>query len=187
MSILETIRGYKTFNDEEAVYKKSFIQFLTHFSQEERGIRDNLIGHLTPTAWIVNPDKTKVLMAFHKIYQSWGWLGGHADGDLDCLRVAQKEVQEESGLKEFKVFSDTPFDLSVIQVFPHVRKGVFVPAHIHFNPVYLFEASEESNLEHQPDENEGVEWISNEKVIESISEPHLVSTYLRLMDKVKKL
>lgn len=60
--------------------------------------RENLTAHFTASAWTVNPDRTKVLMAYHNIYRSWAWLGGHADGDSDLLAVALREVQEELSL-----------------------------------------------------------------------------------------
>ena len=32
-----------------------------------------------------DPTRTKVLMCYHNIYDSWSWLGGHADGDRERL------------------------------------------------------------------------------------------------------
>ncbi|MDV2887536.1 NUDIX domain-containing protein, partial [Alkalihalophilus pseudofirmus] len=60
--------------------------------------RKNEFAHFSSSAWTVNKDRTKVLMAFHNIYQSWSWLGGHADGDDHLLRVALRETREETGL-----------------------------------------------------------------------------------------
>ena len=53
---------------------------------------------MTASAWVVNKDRTKVLMVYHNIYNSWSWLGGHADGETDLLKVAVREVKEEAGL-----------------------------------------------------------------------------------------
>ena len=39
---------------------------------------------------------SKILMAYHKIYNSWAWVGGHSDGDSDLLYVAMKEAKEEA-------------------------------------------------------------------------------------------
>ena len=54
-------------------------------SGEELYSRDNAAAHLTVSAWVVSPDRSQVLMAYHKLYDSWAWLGGHADGDRDLL------------------------------------------------------------------------------------------------------
>ena len=59
--------------------------------------RDNKCYHFTSSAWVVSPDFKKVLMVYHNIYNSWSWMGGHADGESDLLKVAIKEVKEESG------------------------------------------------------------------------------------------
>ena len=53
-------------------------------------VRDNEIAHITSSGFIVNKLRTKVLMIHHNIYNSWGWTGGHADGDEDLLYVAMK-------------------------------------------------------------------------------------------------
>ena len=49
---------------------------------------------MTASSVIVHPARTKTLMAFHKIYQSWAWTGGHVDGETDLLHVAMREARE---------------------------------------------------------------------------------------------
>ena len=71
--------------------------------------RKNDIGHFTASCWIVNKEKTKVLMVYHNIYDSWSWTGGHADGDEDLLRVSLKEAKEETGLKNVESLSNKIF------------------------------------------------------------------------------
>ena len=48
----------------------------------------NCLAHMTASAWVVNPGRTKVLMVYHNIYKSWSWLGGHANNEQDLLQVA---------------------------------------------------------------------------------------------------
>lgn len=189
MDILKTFEAHSPYDENEAQYKESCIQFLKNFPKEMWGFRENLIGHLTSTAWVINETRDKVLMAFHNIYQNWAWLGGHADGDLDLLYVTQKEVMEESGLRkeDFKPLFKNPFDLNVVHVFPHTKRGKFVPDHLHINPVFLFEANEKATLQHLPEENAGVEWIPVNDILNRVTEEHIKPTYKRIMDKVKKL
>lgn len=59
--------------------------------------RQNEMFHFTTSAWVVNPSKTKVLMVYHNIFDSWAWIGGHADGNLNLLEVVKKEILEETG------------------------------------------------------------------------------------------
>ena len=69
------------------------------------------------------------------------WMGGHADGDVDFLNVAKKELAEESGVTDAKLLSDNIFSLEVLTVLGHVKKGSFVSPHLHLNVTYVFEAS----------------------------------------------
>ena len=41
------------------------------------------IAHLTTSAWAVSPDGRQALLVYHNIYDSWSWVGGHADGEQD--------------------------------------------------------------------------------------------------------
>ena len=59
-------------------------------------------------------------MIYHKIYNSWAWTGGHNDGDTNFLRVALKEAQEETGLKNINVISDDIFSIDVLTVNGHI-------------------------------------------------------------------
>ena len=68
--------------------------------------RDNKTAHITVSAWVLNPTLNKVLMAHHNIYNSWAWLGGHADGNHDLGQVAISEAMEETGIKDICSKSD---------------------------------------------------------------------------------
>ena len=177
------IEGYQAFDEREEASRQAFLYYLREFG-ENIWTRDNLNGHLTVSAWVVNPAGNKALMAFHNIYQSWAWLGGHADGDRNLLAAAQREVEEESGVKNLKVLSKLPFDVEVLQVKGHVKKGRQVAAHLHYNLTFLFEADENENLVVRSDENSGVKWIGFEKIERDCSEDHMLPVYQRLIKKV---
>jgi 8-oxo-dGTP pyrophosphatase MutT (NUDIX family) len=185
MTLIATIRNHVPSDDQEAQARESFLQFLTTFPEGRWAVRQNLIGHLTASAWVVNPDRSKVVFAFHDLYQSWAWLGGHADGDTDLLRVAQKEAKEESSLDTTPV-SSLPFYLAVDPVQAHVKRGMFVPAHLHFNAVYLMEADESAALAPLPGENSAVAWMPNSLLLDSVSEEHIKPDYAAIMKKVAK-
>ena len=94
-------------------------------------------GHVTGSAWIVEPDGSRVLLTHHRKLDAWLQLGGHADGDPDVLAVALKEAREESGLQDFEVPDQGIFDLD-IHLIPE-RKGI--PAHWHYDIRYLLTAN----------------------------------------------
>ena len=97
---------------------------------------------MTASAWVVNKDRSKILLAYHNIYDSWAWLGGHADGEKDLLKVALKEVAEESGVKNIKPVSEDILSVEILTVDGHEKKGVYVPSHLHLNVTYLIEADD---------------------------------------------
>lgn len=172
------------FDDIEAEAKKAFLQFID-VCGEDIWHRDNLVGHVTASCRVVNKDRTKVVMAYHNLYDSWAWLGGHADGDRDTLYVSKKEAMEECGAKEVKVLSEDIMDISIQGVDGHFKRGKEVPTHLHFNVTYLLEVDEDSELFVKEDENSGVKWIRNEDVMDSVSEEVMKKVYRRLMDKAK--
>ena len=150
--------------------------------------RENLRSHLTASAWIVNRDRTKVLMAYHNLYQSWAWLGGHADGEEDLLSVALREAKEESGLAHVRPVSEGIFSVEVLTVDGHVKRGQYVPSHLHLNVTYLLEADEADALHIKPDENSGVRWFALDEAIAACSEPWMQKhVYAKLNRKLLSL
>lgn len=136
--------------------------------------RDNQVAHLTASAWVVNPERDKVLMVYHNIYDSWSWTGGHADGDADLAAVACREACEETGIQGLKPLMDGPASLEVITVDGHVKRGQYVSSHLHLNLTYLFEADESQTLTVKEDENAGVAWIPREELEQYVSEPWML-------------
>ena len=185
MTFLEQLQNYKPYNEEEAHIKHIILDFLQQ--NESAFSRENVLAHMTTSAWIVNKERTKVLMAYHNIYNSWGWLGGHADGDEDLLRVVQKEVAEESGLTNIRLLYDGIYGINILTVNPHYKRGKYVSAHLHFDVEYLFEADEEDAVRMKPDENSGVGWVSIEEINQYVTEEHMKPVYAVLNEKLKML
>ena len=63
--------------------------------------RENLHGHITGSAFVVNESFSKVLFTYHAKLHRWLQLGGHADGEFIIQNVALKEACEESGIENF--------------------------------------------------------------------------------------
>jgi ADP-ribose pyrophosphatase YjhB (NUDIX family) len=149
--------------------------------------RTNLIGHFTSSAIIVNPEMTKVLFIHHNIYNSWGWVGGHNDGDKDFLKVSIKEAKEETGVVNIRPYNKDIIGLDSIYVYNHIKNGKFVSDHIHMNVTYLLVASETEILTIKPDENSGVKWFDLEGALEIIEEPRMKPIYTKYFNYVKAL
>jgi len=146
--------------------------------------RENPICHMTASAWVVNKDRTKVLMVYHNIYQSWSWCGGHADGETDLAAVALREAEEETGVSDLRLLSDDPISLEILTVERHVRRGEMIAPHLHFNLTFLIEANEDAVLVVKPDENTAVRWYAMGDAIKACSEPKMVPIYEKLNQKV---
>lgn len=183
---LKALQVYHPFDEEEIANQKSMIQFIEAFGSHI-WTRDNQVGHVCSSAFVVNKEHTKVLMAYHKIYDSWSWLGGHADGDTDLYQVALKEAREESGILSLKPLHKGFCDAGMMFVKPHMKRGCFIPSHLHLTVAYLLEADESEALQMAPDENEGVEWIDFNQLDSRVSENHMKPIYARLIRKLKAL
>jgi 8-oxo-dGTP pyrophosphatase MutT (NUDIX family) len=168
MELIEQIRGYEPFNEQEARDKAGILKALE--SQPDIFGRENTIAHMTASAWVLDDTRQNALMAFHNIYHSWSWLGGHADGQRDLLAVALKEVQEESGLTA-AALSEGIFSLEILTVDGHVKNGRYVSSHLHLNVTYLLEAPHRAELHYRPQENQAVAWFPLGEVISASSEP----------------
>ncbi|MBR0475085.1 MAG: NUDIX hydrolase [Erysipelotrichaceae bacterium] len=166
--LLEELREYVPFNEQEEKDRKIIIDLLENV--DDIYDRSNDIAHMTASAWVINRQHTKILMAYHNIYKSYSWLGGHADGDKNLLRVALREVQEESGLVHLKPVSDNIFSIEVLPVNGHEKKDRYVSSHLHINVTYLIEADSDEPLTVKPDENKALKWFDIDKVIDSSNE-----------------
>lgn len=147
--------------------------------------RDNPIAHFTASSWIVNPRRDRVLMAWHNIYKSWAWTGGHADGDSDLLAVALREAREETGIARISPVLPSIYAIEVLPVSSHVKRGQFVAAHLHLNVTYLLEADDAQPLRPKPDENSAVDWLPLDAAAENKEEPFMAVIYRKLNDKLR--
>ena len=183
MTIIEQIEQYRPCNKQEQKDKEMILYCLR--TQEQVFSRENPVAHMTASAWVVNPERTKVLMAYHNIYDSWSWLGGHADGETDLLEVAMREVREESGVKTVHPVSEEIYSLEVLTVDGHVKRGQYVSSHLHLNVTYLLEAEEKEKLQIKEDENSNVAWFEKEEAIKASTEPWFREhIYRKLNDKL---
>ena len=185
MSLKERIENYLPYNIEEQKDKELILKYMDIF--DDVLTRKNEIGHFTSSCWIVNKEKTKVLMVYHNIYDSWSWVGGHADGDDDLLHVSLKEASEETGLKNVIPLSKDIFSLEVLGVDGHMKKEGYISTHIHLNITYLLCANENDITHIKEDENSDVKWFELEEAIKASSEHHMKKIYNKLNNKLKNL
>jgi len=183
--LIEKLTAFIPKNEQEIADKKSILKFIKNNPDVLH--RSNEVAHLTSSAIVVNESMTKILFAFHNIYQSWSWVGGHNDGDSDCLAVAIRETKEETGVHNIRPYNDEIFMIDTIYVSNHYKKGAYVSDHLHLNITYLLIADEHDSLVIKQDENSGVKWFDLEDVLNHVSEPRMHSVYIKAIDRIKKI
>ena len=169
MSIINDIERFVPLCAQEERDKEIILHFLR--TNDDAYLRLNSMAHMTASAWVISPDRRRVVMVYHNIYRSWSWTGGHADGDEDLLAVAMREVQEETGLRKLRLLGGGICSLECLTVDGHEKKGAYVPSHIHHNVTYLLQADPEAPLSKKADENSAVAWFPAGEAVEASSEP----------------
>ena len=183
MEIYEQIKAYRPWNEQERQDQVLILDFLRKNS--DAFYRTNLLAHMTASAWVVNPQRSKVLMVYHRLYDSWSWAGGHADGEEDLLAVALREVREETGVQRLRPVTEEIYSLEVLTVDGHEKHGRYVPSHLHLNVTYLLEAEEDQPLRVCEAENSGVAWFSLTDALSASTEPWFVERiYKKLIEKL---
>ncbi len=184
MSLYQEIEKYNPANEQEACDREMMLKFMA--GNPDCLLRKNGIAHFTTSVWTVNKERTKTLMVYHNIYDSWSWVGGHADGEEDLCSVAMRELQEETGVGNATLISRDIFSLETITVNGHMRKGIYVPGHLHFNVTYLAEADESEKLVVNEAENQAVKWFSFEDALAASTEKWMVeNVYKKLVARCR--
>lgn len=186
MDLVKALEHYVPYNEQEEKDRQVMLQLLRTTSDIFE--RKNQTAHFTASSWLLNREHDKVLMIYHNIYHSWAWTGGHADGETDLLAVAMREAKEETGVTAIKALSELPFSIEILTVDGHVKRGSYVPSHLHLNVTYLLEADEDEVLRVKPDENSGVKWFSLEAALAASTEAWMVErVYRKLNEKLAQI
>ncbi|MFP4077784.1 MAG: NUDIX hydrolase, partial [Candidatus Izemoplasmataceae bacterium] len=147
--------------------------------------RSNLVAHMTSSAIVTDASVSRVLFAYHNIYDSWSWVGGHNDGNPDLLDVAIKEAKEETGVENIHPRDNELLALDIVHVTNHYKNGAFVPDHLHLNATYHLIADENAPLVVKEDENSAVRWFEIDDVLKHVDEPRMVPIYKKIFDSIK--
>lgn len=151
--VLEILDAALLFDDRDRAEAERILAFV--HAHPDCLERSNLAGHLTASAFVTDRERRHLLLIHHKALGRWLQPGGHADGDPDLLAVARREVREETGLDALHPVTAHPFDLDIHPI-PE-RKGI--PAHLHYDVRFLFEADRGSALQGDEREVHGAAWV----------------------------
>jgi len=154
--LLSYLKNYNPDDALEQEQREQMISFLLNNSNcFERSCEK---GHFTASAWVVDSEEKHILLLHHKKLDTWLQLGGHADGEYDLLKVAIKEAQEESGLKNIAPLTKEIFDID-IHLIPARRNE---PAHYHYDVRFLLKSIEDDTLI-KNEESLDIQWFSTDQ------------------------
>lgn len=176
----EPIASFRPGDEREAQEQRMILRMIDRLGDAIL-LRESEIAHMTASSIIVSPDRRRTLMAFHRIYNSWAWTGGHADGESDFEAIARREAQEETGISGLRRLGGGIASIEILPVWAHVKRGKAVGSHLHLNVSYLFEADDSLPLSVREDENSAVSWIEIDRLAEKVSEPPMLPVYERLI------
>lgn len=117
----------------------------------------NIMGNITGSAWLVNPQNGKVLLTLHSKLHRWLQLGGHleANDDLNIQRTALREAKEESGILHIARTHDQIFHLDI----HYIPANEGDPEHYNYDFCFLHHITEDHTV-YVSEESLDLKWFS---------------------------
>jgi len=155
---------------------------------EHIGSRTNMRGHITSSAFAVDPYQQAGLLVEHRASGLWVPAGGHFEVQVPAVTEssifdsAARELREETGLVEFLAlrwdvgYALVPLDVETHAIAP--REAKREDAHVHHDFLYVVEAVS-GEVRPQLDEVCAARWFSFEE-IRALEQPRL----RRVLDKL---
>ena len=113
-------------------------------------------GHITGSAWLMDPGTNAILLTLHKKHRRWYQLGGHMEQENHPTDTAHREAQEESGICNISMIHSKIFHLGIYQV-PATNSS---PAHTHYDFCYLFKIAPTAKQFKISSESLELKWFS---------------------------
>lgn len=186
MDYIKEIKKFIPINKQEENDKRLILEFANKFGYENILLRENEIGHITSSGFIMNESLEKVLLIHHNIMNIWAWTGGHADGESDLLKVAIKEAKEETGIKNFKPLSKEIISIDILPVSGHIKNKSYVSTHLHLSIGYILICNDKEDFYINPNENSDIKWVNIDWFKKDNFNPSDIYLYNKIINKSKR-
>ena len=176
--LLDLLKQHKTRFMDESAFVSRAISFIE--ANEDCFYRELWPIHVTGSTWVVNARRDRVLLLHHRKLDQWFQPGGHADGDADILRVALKELVEETGLeeKDTKLVGLDVFDVDIHTIQANQRD----PRHEHIDIRFLVEIDDALHVPGN-DESHEVIWAA----LHEVSRYNRNRSTYRMVEKTRQM
>lgn len=186
MNYREEIAAYRPRGEEEAADQALILSMIEHFPDTVL-TRECLAGHITSSGFIVNETRDKNADG---VAQHLPLVG--VDGRPRGRRARPARGRAAGGARGDGILRVSPLSreiagLDVLTVPGHVKRGKYVPTHLHLSVSYLLSAPEDQPLAVKSDENSGVQWIPISEIESYSSEPEMYPVYRKLVERMRKL
>ncbi|MEE8169734.1 MAG: NUDIX domain-containing protein [Phycisphaerae bacterium] len=156
-ALLDRLRTFSPVESADGAARQRIVEFVR--SNPDCFERSNSAGHITGSAWLIDPTGTRVLLTLHRKLGRWLQLGGHADGDCDAAAAALREAREESGIDAITLLDDAIFDLDVHEI--PACDGV--AAHLHYDIRFLMQVTGDPAFRTGP-ESRRLAWCTSDEL-----------------------
>ncbi len=120
--------------------------------------RNNMVGHLTASALVLDNEGTHVLLIAHKSLGRWLQPGGHIEPDEELEAAARRELMEETGLSAVRLLKQLPIDVDSHEIPANTAKDE--GPHLHHDFQYLYQLTSPATIALQEDEVAQFKWVS---------------------------
>lgn len=179
--ILELVGQYLELFPFEATRIEPFTSFVNTFEGYDLIDRKNFVGHLTASAFIINPQKDALLLLKHKALNRWLQPGGHIDRtDKSMLNAALREAQEETGIEtsDLHPVFNTVFDIDSHAIPDNMKKHE--PAHVHHDARFLFLCKQQASVSINTLESTAAKWVEISSLREDADFHNVVQKIIEL-------
>lgn len=173
--LLGQLACYLERNGSEHAIANDFLAFVR--SHDDAFLRSCAPGHVTGSAFVVDPSLTMTLLVHHRKLDKWLQPGGHCDPGETTLEAALRETFEETGIRASAASPDKLFDIDIHEI--PLRADA--PAHLHYDARFLLIAEPGDTVVSH--ESHAVEWVSTEEALCRNPEPSIA----RMVAKSKTL